>query len=71
MSIEGALDFTGKVAVITGGSGSLCSTIARALGQCGANVVLVGRSQETLDQVAAEINQARGNAFGMSADVLD
>lgn len=71
MTIDQTLDFTDKVAVITGGSGVLCSAIAHALGQCGANVILVSRTQESLDKIAADIRGKGGHAIGISADVLD
>ena len=35
-------DFSGKVAVITGGSGVLCGAMSQALAACGAHVVVVG-----------------------------
>ncbi len=71
MTIDQTLDSTDKVAVITGGSGVLCSAIAHALGQCGASVILVARTQESLDKVAADIRGKGGHAIGISADVLD
>lgn len=72
MNLDRPLDFTGKVAVVTGGSGVLCSALARALGQRGAAVVVVGhmhmaRAQEVADQVIAK----RGRAIALQADVLD
>ena len=65
-------DFTGKVAVVTGGSGVLCGTLALALGRQGAAVVVVGhtrmdRAQEVADQIAAQ----GGQAMAVQADVLD
>ena len=57
--------------VVTGGAGVLCSVIARGLALCGANVVLAGRTQSSLDETAAEIRALGGNAVGMPADVLD
>lgn len=72
MNLDRPLDFTGKVAVVTGGSGVLCSALARALGQRGAAVVVVGhmhmaRAQEVADQIVAK----RGRAIALQADVLD
>ena len=45
----------GKVAVVTGAGGTLCSAIAKDLAMQGAKVVLVGRTREKLEKVAAEI----------------
>lgn len=71
-SLNRALDFTGKVAVVTGGSGVLCSELARALGQQGATVVVVGytnmaRAQEVAEQITAQ----GGQAIALKGDVLD
>jgi NAD(P)-dependent dehydrogenase (short-subunit alcohol dehydrogenase family) len=63
-------DFTGKVAAITGGGGVLCSTMARALGQCGANVIVLDLNQLAADKVASDIRNAGGQATGMQANVL-
>ena len=60
-----------RVIVITGGGGVLCSCIARALAETGAPVALIGRTYETVNRVASEINAAGGTARAYSADVLD
>ena len=44
-----------KVAVVTGAGGTLCSTIAIDLAKKGAKVVLIGRTREKLEKVAAEM----------------
>ena len=47
--------FTDKVAVVTGAGGTLCSCIAEDLAKKGAKVVLIGRTREKLEKVAAKI----------------
>jgi NAD(P)-dependent dehydrogenase (short-subunit alcohol dehydrogenase family) len=65
-------DFTGKVAVVVGGSGVLCGELARALGAQGAAVVVVGSGHLDRAQAAAdEIAAAGGTAIAAQADVLD
>lgn len=72
MRLDKALDFSGKVAVITGGSGILCSEVARALGQQGAGVVVVGYTNMPKAQEVAEyIITAGGQAIAVKANVLD
>ena len=39
-------DLSGKVAVVTGASGTLCSIFAKALARAGAKVALLGRNME-------------------------
>lgn len=50
-------DITGKVALITGASGSFGRACALALGASGAKLVLVSGSQSELDEVAAEARE--------------
>ena len=50
----------GKVAVVTGAGGTLCSAIAKDLAKKGAKVVLIGRTREKLEKVAAEIAGTTG-----------
>jgi len=64
-------DLTGKVAVVTGASGVLCSVFAKALARAGAKVALLGRSQSKLDALAQEIIAEGGVAKGYSCNVLD
>ena len=53
-------DLTGKVALMTGASKGMGKAMAHALAAHGATVVISARTQETLDETAAEINQAVG-----------
>ena len=60
-----------KVVVVTGAGGTLCSAIAIDLAKKGAKVVLVGRTREKLEKVAAEIAAAGGVCRIEPADVTD
>ena len=42
-------DITGKVAVVTGGSGVLGSNIAEGLLKAGAKVIIIGAHQDRVD----------------------
>lgn len=53
-------DLSGKVALMTGASKGMGKAMAHALAAHGATVVISARKQETLDEAAAEINQAVG-----------
>ncbi|MFW6267614.1 MAG: SDR family oxidoreductase [Marinilabiliaceae bacterium] len=66
------MDLSGKVAVITGGSGIICSAMAKALGVQGVKTAILARRKEKVEQVAQEIQQSTGTeSMGLSADVLD
>lgn len=71
MTVPFKVDLTGKVAVVTGGGGVLGSYFAKALAECGAKVAIMDLNQEPADKVAAEINEAGGQAIGLAANVLD
>ncbi|WP_438480290.1 SDR family oxidoreductase [Oleiharenicola lentus] len=58
----------GKVAVVIGGTGELCGAMAEGLAGAGAEVVLVGRSQEKADARIAKISAAGGNAWFHAAE---
>ena len=64
-------DLTGKVAVVTGAGGVLCSRMAKVLACAGAKVALINRSAEAIEQYAAEINAEGGVARAYQANVLD
>ncbi len=50
-------DLTGKTALVTGATGGLGGTIAKALQRQGATVALSGTRREVLDKIAAEIGE--------------
>ena len=60
-----------KVAVVTGAGGTLCSAIAVDLANKGAKVVLIGRTREKLEKVAAQIAAAGGACRIEPGDVTD
>ncbi|HEY1618369.1 MAG TPA: SDR family oxidoreductase [Streptosporangiaceae bacterium] len=61
----------GKNAVVYGAAGMMGGAVARAFGAEGARVFLAGRSQESLERVAAEIAANGGAAETAIVDALD
>ncbi|MDX1805035.1 MAG: SDR family oxidoreductase [Alcanivorax sp.] len=61
----------GDVAFITGAGSGINQGIARMLASHGAKVVMMGRRQEKLDETCRLIEDAGGQAIGVSADVRD
>lgn len=70
MKLPFQIDLSGKVAVVTGGGGVLCSTFAKALATCGAAVAVLDLNLEAAQAVAGEITKSGGRAQAYAADVL-
>ena len=64
-------DLSGKVAVVTGAGGVLCSAFAKVLARAGAKVALLDRNFEAANGFAAEIVEEGGVAKAYACDVLD
>jgi NAD(P)-dependent dehydrogenase (short-subunit alcohol dehydrogenase family) len=63
VSTDPLFDFTGKVALVTGGSRGLGLQIVRALAERGADTVIASRKIENCEQVAAEVRAMGRRAF--------
>lgn len=64
-------NLAGKAAIITGASSGIGAQSAKQLAAEGAAVVLTGRREEKLLQVASEIRAANGNAAVLAGDMAD
>lgn len=64
-------DLTGKVAVVTGAGGVLCSGFSKTLARAGAKVALLDLNEEAARAVAGEIVQEGGTAKAYGCNVLD
>jgi len=63
-------DLTGKVAIITGGSGVLGVAMAKGLANAGAKVAVIGRTSSKLTTACEAIKLIGGDAIPIQADVL-
>jgi NAD(P)-dependent dehydrogenase (short-subunit alcohol dehydrogenase family) len=66
-----ASPLAGKVALITGASSGIGAASARALAADGAEVVLLARRREQLEEVAESIRAAGGTAHALQCDISD
>jgi NAD(P)-dependent dehydrogenase (short-subunit alcohol dehydrogenase family) len=63
--------FEGKVAVVTGGGGVLCSAVAGALAERGASVAVLDMKEDAAVSVASAVGQKGGRAMAVVADVTN
>lgn len=64
-------DFTGQVAIVTGGSDGIGRATARLLAERGATVAICARRPEKLEEAKAEIEAAGGKVEAHQLDVSD
>ena len=67
--LESQFSLTGKKALVTGASKGIGASIAIAMAQAGADVVLVGRSQDSLSATRAAIENLGRSTESLIADV--
>lgn len=65
------VDLSGKVAVVTGAGGVLCSVFAQALAQCGTKVALLDLNEAAANRVAEDLRNQGFTAQGYACNVLD
>ena len=64
-------DIKEKVAIVTGGSGTLGGSISKYLAANGVKVAVIGRTQKKVDLRLSKIKKAGGVGIGLVADVLN
>jgi NAD(P)-dependent dehydrogenase (short-subunit alcohol dehydrogenase family) len=69
--LKNLFDLSGKVAIVTGGSGGAGKAISIALALYGADVVVTARTPSTLEATAGEVKKVGKKALPISCDVAD
>ena len=67
--IDSIFSLKGKTAVVIGGTGELCGTMAEGLSKAGAEVVIVGRNEDKAKSRITNIENSGGKAYFLEADV--
>jgi len=70
-SLQKFYDFSGKVVVVTGGAGVLCSVMCKAFAEAGAKVAILDLTPDHAHALAEEINAAGGKAVSIACNVLE
>lgn len=71
MKLPFDIDLNGKVAVITGAGGIICSYLASVMAACGAKVALLDINEEAAETAADSIIAEGGTAMAVTCDVLN
>jgi NAD(P)-dependent dehydrogenase (short-subunit alcohol dehydrogenase family) len=66
-----ALDLTGRVAVVIGGTSGIGRALSVGLAQAGADVVPTGRRSDLIEEVAREVEATGRQALRVPSDVVD
>lgn len=69
MKVPFSVDLTGKTAIVTGGSGVLCSAMAYGLAVNGAKVAIIGRNKEKLAKMSETLTENAKNEYGKDVTV--
>jgi NAD(P)-dependent dehydrogenase (short-subunit alcohol dehydrogenase family) len=69
--MENNFSLSGKVIIVTGGTGILGHSFVQAVVEAGGSVGILGRNAQVAQERAEAINKAGGKAIALIADVLD
>ena len=64
-------DFSGRVVVVTGGAGVLCTGLCQALANAGAKVTILDLNHDAANHLASDIRSCGAEAIAVACDVLN
>ncbi len=67
--MQNLFNLAGKVAIVTGGAGALGETFCEALAAYGADIVVTGRTKETLEAAVKKIEKYGRKGLAVTCDV--
>lgn len=70
MAEKNQFDVSGRVAVVTGGSGVLGGSIAESLLSAGAKVVIIGRTPRNVEDKTRKLKMISSDVIGITCNVL-
>jgi NAD(P)-dependent dehydrogenase (short-subunit alcohol dehydrogenase family) len=71
MDLSKGFNLKGKVAVLTGGAGLLCSEMAKAIGKHGGKIVILDIYEEAMESLNEYLNQKGIENIVIKTDILD
>ncbi len=71
MAVTGVFDLGGRVAAVIGGTGVLGGAIAHGLGAAGADIAVLGRSEDRASSRVSALEAAGVRAIGVTLDATD
>jgi NAD(P)-dependent dehydrogenase (short-subunit alcohol dehydrogenase family) len=71
MNVPFEVNLKNQVALVTGGGGVLCGTMAQALAICGAKIAVADLRPDAAETVATAIRKAGGTAISVACNVLE
>lgn len=71
MDYRNALNYDGKVVIITGARGSIGCGMVKGFAECGATIVAIGRDYAGVEKVISDLGELKKNSMALSLDVTD
>ena len=71
MDYRNALNYEGKVVLVTGGGGSIGAAMVKGFAECGATVVAIGIDYDEVEKVITDLGELKRDSMPLLLDVTD